>query len=266
MPITVHKILAGRYWTDAGAFMGVMPRTIWSKNQQTDSRYRFLMSLNLLLIRTPERNILVDTGIGNRLSDRIKQIYSPEEFLLPVSLSELGLKDVDITDVIMTHLHFDHAGGIVTGFGNHDALTFHQATYWIQRLEWQMAKEPDELNRAAYNFEHQLALLEHRGKIKLIDGDTEIAAGVRVVLTGGHSIGSQIIEVDADDGLYIYAGDIIPTKQHIHLAVTSAYDVSRADTFKAKRYIYDKLQSHSGFLLLDHDNDHWALHIDDIAY
>ncbi|MBM4404479.1 MAG: MBL fold metallo-hydrolase [Candidatus Cloacimonetes bacterium] len=266
MPISVHKILAGRYWTDAGAFMGVMPRAIWSKKQPTDERHRFLMSLNLLLIRTPGRNILVDTGIGNRLSDRMKQIYSPDEFLLPVSLNELGLKDTDLTDVIMTHLHFDHAGGIITGLGNRDALTFSRATYWIQKTEWEMAKEPDELNRAAYNFEHQLALLDHIGKIKLIEGNTEICPGVRLVLTGGHSIGSQIIEVDADDGFYIYAGDIIPTKQHLHLAVTSAYDVSRTDTFKAKRYIYDNLQTRKGFLLLDHDNDHWAIHIDHIAY
>lgn len=266
MGLTVHRILAGNYWTDAGAFMGVMPRSIWNKKQQTDERHRFLMSLNLLLIRSPERNLLVDTGIGNRLSDRMKQIYSPDEFLVPISLSELGLKDTDITDVIMTHLHFDHAGGVVTGLGDRDTLTFPRAIYWIQKTEWEMAKDPDDLNRAAYNFEHQLSLLEHIGKVHLIEGNVEICSGVRTILTGGHSVGSQIIEVDADGGLHIYAGDIIPTKQHLHLAVTSAYDVSRADTFKAKRYIYDKLRSNNGYLLLDHDNDHWAIHIDDIPH
>ncbi|PKN77907.1 MAG: MBL fold metallo-hydrolase, partial [Candidatus Cloacimonetes bacterium HGW-Cloacimonetes-1] len=129
--------------------MGVLPWSIWNKKIATDERRRLLMSLNLLLIRSEDRCILVDTGLGNRLNERQQDIYNPSEFLLPISLGELGIKDTDVTDVIMTHLHFDHAGGIVTDFGNEDRLTFPNATYWIQKDEWEMAKHPDGLNKAA---------------------------------------------------------------------------------------------------------------------
>src|SRR5690606_20121175 len=114
------------------------------------------MDLNLLLIVSENRRILVDTGLGNRLSDKQRDIYQPSDFALPQALGELGFRDIDITDVIMTHLHFDHAGGIVTSFGEHEDLTFPKARYWIQKDEWEIAKNPDGLNQAAYSFDHQL--------------------------------------------------------------------------------------------------------------
>ena len=261
----LHQVLAGFYRTDAGAFMGVLPYFIWQDKVDLDERHRLRMNLNLLLIQTEVRNILVDTGIGNRLNKRRKEIYSPSEFLLPANLKALGLNPEDITDVIMTHLHFDHAGGIVSEKDGLDFLTFPKATYHIQSKEWQMAKEPDKLNKAAYQFEHQLALLEQSGNIHLVDGTAEIAEGVFVHLVGGHSVGSQIIEVIKDGKPYIYAGDIIPTRYHLPPAITSGYDVSRADSFAAKQMIYNKLRAGEGFLLLDHDVNEWQLPYSDIA-
>ncbi|HRY83706.1 MAG TPA: MBL fold metallo-hydrolase [Candidatus Cloacimonadota bacterium] len=259
MSIVIHKILAGHYWSDGGAFMGVLPWAIWGKTISTDERRRQQLDLNLLLIMAEERVILIDTGLGNRLSDKQKEIYQPGEFLLPYALSELGLKDVDITDVIMTHLHFDHAGGIVTGFGDQDRLTFPKAKYWIQRSEWEMAKAPDGLNQAAYSFEHQLSLLDSEGEVELLDGDREIYPGIFLKLVGGHTIGSQIVCIDADDGFCIYPGDIIATKFHASPSVTGAYDVNRKQTFEAKQYIFDSLRRMNGYLVLNHDTKHWKL-------
>ena len=167
--------------------------------------------------------------------------------------------DADVTDVVLTHLHFDHAGGIITGFGDHDALTFPKARHWIQRQEWETAKNPDGLNRASYDFPRQLALLEERGRQQLIDGSEEIAPGVTLVKTGGHTCGSQIVEIDSAHGYFIYAGDIMPTLFHVSPAVTSAYDVCREDTFKAKQYISARLKEKNGTLLLNHDPRHWEL-------
>lgn len=264
MSKVLHKVYAGHYWSDGGALNGVLPWSIWGQTTPTDERRRQQMDLNLLLIMDHDRVILVDTGLGNRLSDKQKDIYRPSEFMLPASLAELGLRDIDITDVIMTHLHFDHAGGIVTGFGELDALTFPNACYWIQSSEWQIAKEPDGLNKAAYDFEHQLSLLESSGNFSLLDGDAEICEGVRVKLVGGHTIGSQIIEIDAEDGFYIYPGDIIATKFHTSPAITSAYDVNRKQTFEAKKYIYATLKEKQGALLLDHDTKHWKMNLEDL--
>ncbi|MBW6514451.1 MAG: MBL fold metallo-hydrolase [Candidatus Syntrophosphaera sp.] len=259
MPISLHRVNAGSYWTDGGAMLGVLPRAIWGKSVTTDDRHRKELALNLLLIKAGERLILVDTGLGNRLSDKQRDIYQPSSFLLPSSLAELGVKDVDITDVILTHLHFDHAGGIVTGFGNMDLLTFSRARHWIQASEWETAKAPDGLNAAAYAFEQQLALLEKRGKLELVDGDHELIPGVKLVKTGGHTCGSQIVEIECPAGFYIYAADIIPTLWHTRPAVTSAYDVCREDTFRAKQLIYSRLKEKDGTLLLNHDLGRWEL-------
>jgi hypothetical protein len=155
----LHQVLAGYYWTDAGAFMGVLPYFIWQDKVELDERHRLKMHLNLLLIQTEGKNILVDTGVGNRLNKRRKEIYNPSDFILPAGLTQLGLSPSDVTDVIMTHLHFDHAGGIISEQEGTDFLTFPKAVFHIQSKEWQMAKQPDKLNQAAYQFEHQLALL-----------------------------------------------------------------------------------------------------------
>lgn len=255
----IHKILAGYYWSDGGAFNGVLPYTVWGSHTQTDERRRQRLNLNLLLIQIPGRNMLVDTGLGNRLSDKQIDIYRPSEFLLPAALNALGISNTDITDVIMTHLHFDHAGGIVTDVGSHSALTFPEAKYWIQQREWEMAKNPDELNRAAYAFPQQLALLEAEGAYELVNGEVEIAPGISIIETGGHSVGSQIVQCDLPEGFYIYAGDIVPTMFHTRLAVTSAYDVSRKDTVAAKKLIYARLRAREGHLLLDHDLNIWDI-------
>ncbi len=255
----IHKILAGYYWSDGGAFNGVLPYSMWGTRTETDERRRQQLNLNLLFIQIPGRNILVDTGLGNRLSDKQIDIYRPSDFLLPAALGELGIKDTDITDVIMTHLHFDHAGGIVTDFGSHEGLTFPKAKHWIQQREWEMAKNPDQLNHAAYNFPHQLALLEETGEVELVNGEVEIAAGISIIETGGHSVGSQIVACDLPEGYYIYAGDIVPTMFHTLISVTSAYDVSRKDTFAAKKMIYERLRAREGYLLLDHDLNRWEV-------
>ncbi len=260
----LELVSAGHYWTDAGAFMGVLPYFIWHDKVSTDGRQRLKMNLNLLLIRTEGRNILVDTGIGNRLNKRRKEIYNPSEFGLSASLQTLGLNTDDITDVVLTHLHFDHAGGVVSEVEGKDILTFPNAVHHIQRKEWEIARHPDKLNAAAYQFEHQLSLLDKEGRINLLDGDTQIAPNVFARLVGGHTLGMQIVEVLIDEVPHIYAGDIIPTRFHLPYAITSSYDVSRRDSFSAKQMIYDRLIAGNGFLLLDHDTSAWQLPISEI--
>ena len=255
----IFKLDAGFYYTDGGAMMGVNPWAIWGKSKATDERRRIKLALNLLLIVGHERVILVDTGIGNRLSDKQKQIYKPSDYILEQSLASLGYKGTEITDVILTHLHFDHAGGLITSYPDADRATFPNAQLWCQKSEWEMAKNPDGLNRAAYNYPQQLEALEGTAKIRLIDGELEIAPGIRVKKVGGHSVGSQIVEIDSQDGFYIYPADIIPTKFHLSLAITSAYDVNRKESFLAKSYIHERLKEKEGNLLLNHDTEHWEM-------
>ena len=262
----IIPILAGYYWSDCGAFMGVLPYPLWHKKTFVDQRQRRKLNLNLLLIQSGKRNILIDTGLGNHLTDKQKDIYQPSEFLLPYSLAKWELKDTDITDVIMTHLHFDHAGGIITDFGPNNALTFPNAHYWIQKSEWEMAKNPDELNHSAYQFEQQLALLEKRGNITLLEGNAEIEKGILLFLVGGHTVGSQTVAIDFGTTYYLYAGDIIPTLFHTSMAVTSAYDVNRMQTAAAKKMIYSQLQEHNGTLILCHDTEKWQIPYSELGH
>ncbi|MDP8232923.1 MAG: MBL fold metallo-hydrolase, partial [Candidatus Zophobacter franzmannii] len=240
--------------TDAGASLVVLPRAIWEKTISVDDKNRVRMRINLLLIKDEERLILIDTGIGNKLNDKKKKIYNYTDFLLPNSLQEVGFSCLDITDVILTHLHFDHAGGIVSEFDGVMQLTFPNATHWVQKAEWEIAKTPDMLNAAAYNYQVDLALLEEKGKLKLVDGEHQISEHVEVMKVGGHTEGFQIVKLNFPDCKAVFAGDIIPTEPHLYLPVISAYDISRKDTFKAKLMIKELNIP----IFFSHDTEVWS--------
>jgi glyoxylase-like metal-dependent hydrolase (beta-lactamase superfamily II) len=247
-------INAGYYSTDAGAALGVLPRAIWEKRISVDEKHRQKIRINLLLIKTGDKLILIDTGIGNKLNDKKKKIYNYTDFLLPASLQEVGFSRFEITDVILTHLHFDHAGGIISIFDDRPKLTFPNATHWIQKSEWEMAKHPDELNVAAYDFPNDLALLEQEGKMRLIDGKHFITEEIELTKVGGHTVGFQIVALNFDDKKAIFAGDIIPSQDHLPLPIISAYDLSRNDTFLAKKMI---IESNSR-IYFSHDINVWS--------
>ncbi len=235
--------------------MGVMPRALWEKTIEIDRLHRQRIRINLLLIKHNERLILIDSGIGNKLPDKLKKIYNYSDFILPESLESEGYIPEDITDVILTHLHFDHAGGLISIDNEEKRLTFPNAVHWIQKDEWNIAKNPDALNKAAYNYERDLSLLEDEGTINLVNGDLELYKGIEVKKVGGHTEGFQIIEIETATHRAIYAGDIIPTQHHIDLPVISAYDISRKDSYKAKEYI---LNSNST-VYFSHDPEIWFI-------
>ena len=190
------------------------------------------------------------------MSEKEMKIYSPSQRSLETALAEGGYSPESITDVIMTHLHHDHAGGIVSldSLGK-EYLTLPQATYHIQRSEWEIAKHPDDLNNAAYDFTRNLSLLEKKGKINIIDGDYQLCNEVYLKLVAGHSEGMQIVIIDSDKQKYIYAGDIIPSSTYLKLAITSAYDVCRKDTVNAKKWILNKVNSEGFRLIYDHSTE-----------
>jgi glyoxylase-like metal-dependent hydrolase (beta-lactamase superfamily II) len=257
--IELTLVSAGHYWSDGGAAFGALPKALWNKTIEADEKNRICFELNLLLIRADSRNILVDTGCGNHLSEKQMKIYNPSEFTLFAELEKLGLSRFDITDVILTHLHFDHAGGVVSEIDGELQLSFPHAVHYIQETEWEMAKHPDELNQAAYEFEEQLSILESEGKYELVNGNYELIPEITLKLTGGHTVGTQIVVCESDNDFAIYAGDIVPSLPHLALPVISAYDVSREDTFRAKKAILTEIRQKKGYLLLNHDSGEFAI-------
>lgn len=233
--------------------MGVMPKVLWHKLIPCDDKNRIKLALNSLLIQTAGKNILVDTGIGNKLSPKKEEIYQASNFELLQKLKNLGLDREDVDYVILTHLHFDHAGGVVTFFDGKPELTFPNAIHIFQKVEWEMAQNPDELNKASYNFKDDLQLLKESGKYKITEGDYELFPGIKIELTGGHSEGMQVVRLESEGELAYYAGDIIPLQSLKHLAVNSAFDICRKDSFKAKKKILTELKERNGILFYAHD-------------
>ena len=253
--IEFKTVSAGYYFSDGGAAMGVLPRSIWEKKIEVDSKHRIRFELNSLLLKKNKKICLVDTGIGNKISDKIKKIYAPSDFMLINNLKKEGIHPEEITDVIMTHLHFDHAGGIVSQFEQETKLTFPNAIYHINQKEWETAKKPNKLNIAAYNFNDNLKLLENKGKINLISGTFQLWNNLLIIHVGGHTDGMQIVNICDDENTIFYPADIIPTEFHLHLPVTSAYDTCRNETFRVKTAIYEDLKHKKGGIILNHDQN-----------
>lgn len=248
----IRTINAGFYKTDGGAAFGVYPRALWEREVPADPKHRIRMAQNLLLIDSDGKRILVDTGLGNRIGDRVRKVYDPEEYSLFTELEKLGLTRHDIDIVVFTHLHFDHVGGLISDFGSGDELTFPNALHIAQKAEWDMAYQPDELNRAAYDFPGQIALLAGKGRFLLVEGDHHLTPEVTLVRLNGHSEGFQAVRID-DGELAWYGGDLFPTRHHMRPPVNFAYDVSRRDTVAAKLRILSELASRRGRLYFSHD-------------
>ncbi|MBI4712005.1 MAG: MBL fold metallo-hydrolase, partial [Planctomycetes bacterium] len=205
--VEIIPISDGSFKLDGGAMFGVVPRVLWEKRMPPDDKNRISMGLWVLLIKTGGKNILVNTGIGTKCSERYRKIYDirhPPDLLS--GLAQNGLKPADINIVVLTHLHFDHSGGNTIyqnaecGVRNAECKaipTFPNAKYVVQKAEWANATNPNERTRASYLQENIISLKEH-GVLELIDGDKEIIPGIRVKITGGHTRGHQVVLFESE--------------------------------------------------------------------
>ena len=247
--IEVFLLSAGHYYADAGAALGVLPYKLWKDKIEYDEFLRVKIGLNCLLIKSDSKNILVDCGIGDYISDRQRKIYNPSESNLLNDLS-VNINNDDIDTVILTHLHFDHAGGILN---KEKELLFNKARYIIQEKEWAVALKPDSLNAAAYPLMEHYSALENSGLIYLINGDYEIVKDVHVLKIDGHSPGMQIIKIIDNNQVIYFASDAFPIKEHLTPSITSSYDLSRKDLHKNKENIINDLKKHGGKLVFSHE-------------
>jgi glyoxylase-like metal-dependent hydrolase (beta-lactamase superfamily II) len=251
----LHIVSDGLAWMDGGGHFGLVPKVLWEKVIQADELNRIPMALNCLFIESEGKKILVDTGFGDKLSPKERQIWSiAGENRLVGDLRRLGFAPEDIEIVINTHLHSDHCGGNTILSDGQVVPTFPRAEYWIQRLEWADARYPNERTRATYLAENFVPLEKH-GQLRLLYGDTRVTSEVRCVVTRGHTRAHQSVVIESGGKTAVYLGDLASWTVSIErLAWVSAFDVEPLETIETKRRIRDWALEKEALLIFDHDS------------
>jgi len=227
----------GTYFLDGGAFFGVVPKTLWSKKAAADGQNRLDAGLNSLLVRTGQKNVLIETGIGNKLPDKLVQIYKQPAKLLD-NLHAAGVAPEDIDIVINTHLHFDHCGWNTVRRGDQVVPTFPKAKYYAQRGEWEHGRLQLERDAVSYMSPNYDPLIES-GQMVLLDGDQEISPGVSVRVFRGHTANMQAVIIESGEGKEkkkaCYISDLIPTSAHLDLTWVMAFDLFPLEPSRAAK-------------------------------
>jgi len=249
----IQPVTDGRFRLDGGAMFGVVPKVLWEKCCQPDEQNRISLGLNCLLIRTGRKNILVDTGLGDKEDAEFQEMFAVERIpTLRDSLKMQGLQPEDIHMVVNTHLHFDHAGGNTVRENGAIVPTFPRAKYFVQRGEYEDAARANERTRASYRREN-FTPVAHVDQWEFMDGETELVPGVSVVVTEGHTRHHQSIKIESEGQIAFYLGDLIPTVSHLPLPYIMGYDLYPLQTLETKRWVLDRALSENWLLVFEHD-------------
>jgi len=253
----------GEYRLDGGAYFGIIPRVLWEKKAPTDEKHRVRAGLNSLLVRTGEHTVLIETGIGPKLDERLQRIYSHQPKLME-SLATAGVAPDDIDIVINTHLHFDHCGWNTERHGDHIVATFPKARYYAPHGEWEHGKLQLERDRISYISSNYDPLIES-GQMTLLRDDREIVPGISVRTIPGHTRHMQAVMLESGGRRACYISDLIPTTAHLKPVWVMAFDLYPMESIENKKRIYAEAIPGKWLMVFTHDpTTRWAyLEIDD---
>jgi glyoxylase-like metal-dependent hydrolase (beta-lactamase superfamily II) len=241
----------GTYLLDGGGFFGVVPKNLWSKKVTADEQNRVAAGLNSLLVRTGKKNVLIETGIGNKLSEKMVRIYGQPAQLLE-NLRAAGIAPDDIDVVINTHLHFDHCGWNTIRKDGNIVATFPRAKYWAPEGEWQYARRPSERDAISFISENYDPLVES-GQMTLLKGSEEIVPGISVKTFPGHTAHMQAVIVRSGGQTACYISDLIPTSAHLDFAWGMAFDLYPLQTIESKKQYYAEAIPERWLTVFTHD-------------
>ncbi|GAB4292921.1 MAG: MBL fold metallo-hydrolase [Marinilabiliales bacterium] len=251
----LYSIETGYFKLDGGAMFGVVPKIIWNKKYPADENNRISMAMRCLLIDSGDRKILIDSGIGNKHDEKFVRNFNLfGDDSLEKSLQKNKYSFDDITDNILTHLHFDHCGGSVTinPETNKPEPAFKNATYWISKSQWGNAINPNPREKASY-FNINYVPLKEAGKVKFVEDNTEIAPGISVRIFNGHTNGQIIPFIKYKNETIVYMADLIPMATHLHLPYIMSYDLRAIDSMKEKEeFLYEAVKNNY-ILFFEHD-------------
>jgi glyoxylase-like metal-dependent hydrolase (beta-lactamase superfamily II) len=226
---------------------GVVPRPFWSLVCPPDEKNRITLSTRSLVLRTDDRLILIDTGNGSKWSDKQRSIFMFEDAPTPPPFA----RD-EVTDLILTHLHFDHGGGVshYNEIGEL-ALSYPNARHYLQKANYDTAKNPSLREKASY-LKENVEILEH-ADLLLLEGTEEILPGITVHQVNGHTLGQQCVEVASDDAMLFYATDLVPTSHHLPVPYNMGYDICASTIMEEKERFLSYIHSKGGIIFFEHD-------------
>ena len=238
---------------DGGSMFGIVPKVLWEQKMPADERNRIRLALRPLIVRGA-RTMIIDAGLGDKESDRFREIYGVERARnLDHALAEAGLAPEDIEIVVATHLHFDHAGGFtVRDAAGRLRPRFPRAQYIVRRGEWEDATHPHERNRGSYLADNYVPLAE-AGVLQLVDDDQTIMPGVKVRRTGGHTMHHQMVLIESGGKAAAFVADLMPTTAHLGAAWIMGFDLYPMDTLAAKKSFLKEAVERELLIFFEHD-------------
>ena len=250
----IYPIETGNFKLDGGAMFGVVPKSIWQKTNPADSNNLIEMSMRCLLIEEGDRLILIDTGLGNKQSNKFFSHYALYgDFSLDVSLKKLGFHKDDITDVFLTHLHFDHCGGVIEKDKNGLLIpAFKNAKVWSNDKHWKWATEPNAREKASFLSENILPIQEN-GQLNFIHRNAKDQMGFDVLFIDGHTEKQMLPIIQYQGKTIVFMADLLPTVGHIPLPYVMGYDTRPLLTIKEKAAFLNQAAEHQFYLFLEHD-------------
>ncbi len=257
--LELYTVETGRFMLDGGAMFGVVPKTLWSKKINPDDKNRIPMAARCLLIHSnaTDRIYLIDNGCGDKFNEKMSDIYSLDfkHSDLEKSLSELGIQPTDITDMVFTHLHFDHCGGTTTYDDKNNIIhRFKNATYHINKRHWKSATHPNAREKASF-LKDNIEPIEGYEKLNLVDDHHQFEEGFKTIPADGHTTGQQLPFIYDENRTLVYGADLIPTYAHVPLPWIMGYDMAPLQTLKEKEEFLKNAVGNNWYLYLEHDAD-----------
>ncbi len=251
----LYTIETGLFKLDGGAMFGVVPKSMWNKVNPADENNMCTWSMRSLLIEDGDRLILIDTGLGDKQDDKFFSHYSPHgDNSVTSSLKKHGFSHDDITDVFLTHLHFDHCGGAIVREGDKLVPAFKNAKYWSNEMHWNWAVHPNEREKASFLKENILPIQES-GQLQFLAGKdgTPFTDNIKIRYVNGHTEAMMLPQIDYNGQTILYCADLIPSQGHVSMPWVMAYDMRPLDTLNEKRKLLGEAIEGNWLLFFEHD-------------
>lgn len=245
---------------------GVVPKPLWSRKVAPDDQNRILMGMRSLLVESKStgRKYLIDTGIGTKFDEKFAQIYGVDfsKGSLESELNEAGFDIGDITDVIFTHLHFDHCGGTTRWNNDKSAseLVLPNANLWVTKSQWNTATNPNKREKASF-LKENIEPLAKSPRLLLVEGSHEFEEDFYTIIVNGHTLGQQLPVIEAGDKKLVFAADLFPTYAHLPVAWVMGYDMFPLTTLEERERLLAQAVDEEWFFFMEHDADHEVIRV-----